>query len=222
MDAKQRTALLAGLVLTLILPAALLALRESVPLGESKVVFALTKSWGIAIAVLALVHFWERQSFGSIGLHQPSWKDLGWGVGGFVAGVLAFGALTPLVQALNLGTVNEGIQKLTQLPLHTRVIFVITAGITEEIIFRGYPIERLIQWTGKPWLSAAIAYVVFVGLHAPFWGPGGALQIGAWSLVVTFVYMRRRSLAPCILMHTLNDAFAFIVVPMFFLAAAPA
>ncbi len=184
MLAKQRVPTAVGLLLVFAVPVALSLFRGT---GAQKssvdVQFNILISWAIVAALLALVHFWEREPFSSIGFHNPTWKDVGWGFGGFVLGILAFAAITPLVYNLDVGTTEGGIRKLAELPLHTRIMIVITAGVTEEVLFRGYPIERLIQWTGKPFLSAAIAYAFFVGLHAPFWGLGGALQIGfgLWS-----------------------------------------
>jgi uncharacterized protein len=51
-----------------------------------------------------------------------------------------------------------------------RELIVLTAGITEEVLVRGYPIERLSALTGSQWWGTAITYVVSVGLHASFWG----------------------------------------------------
>lgn len=85
----------------------------------------------------------------------------------------------------------------------------ITAGVTEELLFRGYPIERLSSLTGQMGLGALIAYGAFVALHLPFWGPEGTVQIGVCSLVVTALYIKRRNLPACMLMHLLSDGYAF-------------
>ena len=141
-------------------------------------------------------------------------QDLGWGLAGFILGILVFGLTTPLIKALNLGSTAGGITRLAELPLGLHLPMVFTAGITEEILFRGYPIERLNTLTGSLGLSAALAYVVFVLLHIPFWGLGPGIQIGVWSLLVTGLYVWRRNLPACMLMHILNDAFAFLLLPV--------
>jgi uncharacterized protein len=64
----------------------------------------------------------------------------------------------------------EGVSRISALPVGVLVLLVITAGITEEILYRGYPIERLAAMTGNVWLGAVAAYVVFVGLHIPVFG----------------------------------------------------
>jgi membrane protease YdiL (CAAX protease family) len=142
-------------------------------------------------------------------------RDILWALFGFLFGALSFMLTMPLVQSLGLETTSAGIGQLARVPIFLRIAVVFTAGITEEILFRGYPIERLTSMTGSPVLGAAISYVVFVVLHLPFWGPGGAIQIGVWSLIVTWLYVRRGNLPACMLMHILNDAYAFLLLPIF-------
>ena len=174
------------------------------------------EEWFVALILLGLVLLWEKQPLTSIGIKKMSWGDVLWAVTGFIIGAISFILTTPLINALSLGTTSGGIGQLAQLPIALRVGVVLTAGITEEILFRGYPIERLNNLTGHLGLSALIAYGVFVLLHIPFWGLGGTLQIGVWSIVVTILYVKRRNLPACMLMHILNDAYAFILLPMFF------
>jgi uncharacterized protein len=178
-------------------------------------VWKVVREWGLVIVLLAIVLYWERSPIRSIGVRQFRPSDVLWGVAGFLAGLIAFGVTIPLVQAIGSGAdLAEGVGRVSALPLGVLVLLVVTAGITEEILFRGYPIERLAALTGNVWLGAIAAYVVFVGLHIPVFGVGGAIQIGAWSLVVTGLYVWRRNLAPCMIMHILNDAWAFLVIPM--------
>ncbi len=173
------------------------------------------RGWSLTLALVAVVLFWEGLPLRSIGFRGFSWRDVLWGVAGFILGLLAFGVSVPLVQALGVGgDAASGVARLATLPFTVRLLLVLTAAVTEEVLFRGYPIERVTALTGSPWWGAGITYVVFVGLHASFWGVGGAIQIGAWSLIVTALYLRRRSLLPCIIMHVLNDAWAFLLLPM--------
>jgi membrane protease YdiL (CAAX protease family) len=184
--------------------------------GDVSFVRTIVVDWVFAILLLAIVRFGERLSLSSIGLRRVSVGDVLWGVGGFVLGGLVFAVTTPLVQLFGLGDTSQGIARLAQSSMGLRVAIVLTAGITEEILFRGYPIERLYTLTGRLPLAGLISYVVFVLLHLAFWGVGGTIQIGAWALIVTWLYVRRRSLAACMIMHILNDGYAFILLPYFF------
>lgn len=172
--------------------------------------------WVLAGGLLALVLWWERRSLASIGLTVPSGRDVLWGVAGFVVGALTFAITTPLIGALGLEDTGSGIQTLAQLPLWLVVLVAITAGVTEEILYRGYPIERLAELTGSIWTGAVLTFVVFAAAHVPFWGVGGAIQVGVWTVVVTALYVWRRNLVACVVMHVLNDLYAFVLLPIVF------
>lgn len=221
---QQRAVTFVGLFIALGLPFLidlLLGKRPTDLAIPSRVVAFIIEEWIIALALVFLVLFWERQSLGSIGIKKVSGRDLLWGVIGFFVGAVSFVLTDPVVKALGLGTTSGGIAQLAQVPVALRMAIVVTAGITEEILFRGYPIERLSSLTGRVGLGALIAYVAFVLLHIPFWGSGGTIQIGVWSLIITLLYVKRRNLLACILMHVLNDAYAFILLPMFFAQYLP-
>ncbi|WP_299029408.1 type II CAAX endopeptidase family protein [uncultured Thermanaerothrix sp.] len=227
MRTKQRMATFVGLFVALGLPFVINALgllfgaqREGA-LTPSRARLLIIEEWAVTLILLAILLFWEKQPLTSIGFKKMSWQDVGWGLVGFVVGAFSFVATTPIVTALGLGTTSGGINQLAEIPLGLRIGVVLTAGITEEILSRGYPIERLYALTHRLGLSALIAYAAFVLLHIPFWGLGGTLQIGVWSIVVTLLYVKRRNLPACILMHILNDAYAFILLPMMFAQYLP-
>ena len=186
-----------------------------------RVILSIAEEWILAIIIICIVLFWERQPLSSIGIKKMAGRDWLWGILGFFAGALVFVLTTPIIVALGLKTTSAGIGQLAQVPIILRLGVVLTAGITEEILFRGYPIERIYALTGRFGLSVAIAYIVFVLLHIPFWGLGGTIQIGVWSLLVTLLYVKRRNLPACMLMHLLNDAYAFILLPTLFAQYLP-
>jgi len=181
-----------------------------------RLIMGLVEQWLIVIFLLALILFLEHQTLSSIGIKKMSKRDVFWGVLGFLVGSACFLITTPIISALNLTASNSGAaQIISTVPFSLRVAMVLTAGITEEIIFRGYMIERLNTLTGHIGVSAIISYIVFVMFHIPFWGLGGAIQIGTWSIVITVLYMRRKNLTACILMHILTDM--NILIPVLFI-----
>lgn len=185
-------------------------------LSRSSILFTIVEDWILALGVVGIVLLWERLPITFIGIKKLSKRDWLWVVISFVAGIVSFILTGPLVKALGLGGTTGGIAQLAQTPLALRIGLVITAGMIEEILFRGYPIERLSNLTGRPSLSAIMTYIVFVLLHLPFWGLGGAIQIGVWSIVITVLYVKRRNLLACMLVHILNNAYAFILLPTLF------
>ncbi len=172
--------------------------------------------WGLTIIVLLIMTFFEKQPLSSIGIKKMKVADIGWGVCGFILGIATFTVTTPLLKAFHLDSTVPVIAKLATLPISLRIFIVMTAGTCEEILFRGYPIERLHDLTGNLSTSAIIPYAVFVGAHFWLWGLTGMIQIGVWTIVITLLYVWRRNLPTCILMHILNDGFAFIALPLIF------
>lgn len=207
---------LVGLVVALVGP---MAVGELVlfPLtaefsGLAEIPFWIGHLWLSLAVLLAIVVYWERESLASIGVAQPTLVDAGIGIGGFVVGVIVFAALEPLLAMAGLQNPNSG-QALLSQPLPIVLASAISAGIVEEVLFRGYPIERLTELTGNVLLAAAIPLAIFTAIHVPLWGIGATLQIGAWSVVVTGVYLWRRTLVAPIIMHLLNDIVGFVILP---------
>jgi len=99
--------------------------------------------WSIVFLLFILITLWEHQSLSSIGFRGFSYREILWGFAGFFVGAFSFALTTPLVRALHLNTTAGGITRLAAAPPGLRVVLVLTAGIAEEIMFRGYAIERL-------------------------------------------------------------------------------
>jgi len=86
------------------------------------------------------------------------------------------------------------------------LLMIFTASITEEIMFRGYIIERLNSLTNHLYLAATISYFIFVLYHIPFWGIGGAIQVGIWAIPITILYVHTKNLTSCFIVHILTNA----------------
>jgi membrane protease YdiL (CAAX protease family) len=83
----------------------------------------------------------------------------------------------------------------------------LTGALGEELLFRSYPIERLALMTGRPWLAAAIAMVAFTVIHLFGWDWIHVLTlVFPASVLITAVYMWRRSLAFVVIIHGVLNA----------------
>lgn len=104
-----------------------------------------------------------------------------------------------------------------------------TAPLFEELIFRGVIFSELItllgvrSWTdsaslparGRFWLANVMASVVFTGLHWPWWvythGLGDprvyvqSAGVFLISIVLGILFVRGRSVWPCVVLHWLNN-----------------
>jgi len=86
----------------------------------------------------------------------------------------------------------------------------ITAGVTEEIVFRGFLIS-VFALALPAWAAAIAATLIFVIAHA-YQGLAGMARILPISAAFALVYVVGGSLWPVILLHILADAMAGLVV----------
>lgn len=83
----------------------------------------------------------------------------------------------------------------------------ISAGICEEIVFRGYLQRQFEALTGLPWLATILQAAVF-GVSHGYQGVMACLRIAAYAVLFTLVAKWRRSLRPGILAHAATDILA--------------
>lgn len=195
------------------------ALDAAVPgLSDRGLGVRVVRSVGIDLlvvgAVLGVVVGIERRPLSSIGLERPDRRDLAWALAAVVVGVLTFAVSEPIVQALGGSSTGRSLERLSAAPTWVvALLAVVVAPVVEEVLFRGYPIERLTGLLGDARIAGAVTVLAFTAAHVPFWGLGAAVQIGLWSVVVTVLYVRRRNLPACVLTHFLNNAFAYLLLP---------
>lgn len=87
------------------------------------------------------------------------------------------------------------------------VVLVGLAPIIEEIVFRGFLLQTLLA-RFKPLLASALTAGIFAALHFEFQSIGIILLL---SFVLNWIFMRSRSLWPCIVFHMINNGLAFLV-----------
>ncbi|MFC7251506.1 CPBP family intramembrane glutamic endopeptidase [Halomicroarcula sp. GCM10025324] len=90
---------------------------------------------------------------------------------------------------------------------------VVTAVVTEEILWRGYPIERLTELTGSVWVGAGVSGVVFLAVHFPAWGIVGAVPQAVFTLVLVGVYVWSRNVVACMISHGVINVLMILVLP---------
>lgn len=93
---------------------------------------------------------------------------------------------------------------LTAATLIAGYVISISAGITEEIVFRAYAITRLEQLGWKR-SAFVVPGVLFASLHI-YQGITAFFAIGAVTVVLTWLYKWKRSLLPVMVAHALFDA----------------
>jgi len=84
-------------------------------------------------------------------------------------------------------------------------ILIFVAPIIEEFIFRGFLLNTLLR-SYKPWIASVITAAVFALIHLEFSSIG---IIFILALILNSIFLRSRSLWPCILFHIVNNSLAF-------------
>jgi uncharacterized protein len=160
--------------------------------------------WGLAAAVLAITRFWERLPLSTVGLRAGAWSSI---VLGIVGALALLYVATPLgvwlVQQLGLPGFEAGLSKLRELPLAALMFAAVTAGVVEELLYRGYAIERLTSLTGSAGVGALLSLCAFSLAHLPFWGATSALFTFVAGAFLSVLYLWQRNLVSNMLAHTI-------------------
>lgn len=82
-----------------------------------------------------------------------------------------------------------------------------TAGVCEEILYRGFAITRLALWTGGRRSAAAVAVIVFSAGHL-YQGAIGVWRAGVLGAALAATFVITGSLIPGMIAHFLLDALA--------------
>ena len=178
----------------------------------ARVIPVLIAAWTIALPLLLSSLVFDKPSLGSFGLKKISLIDLALAILGFIINYyLVFWSYGLIAQTgLRMISIDFG-RASTRL----RWAVLLTGGIAEEFIFRGYLIERVVSWTGRISVAVICSCIVFFLWHVPLWGIGSAICIGVSSSVFALLYGWRRNLPACMLMHGLCDAYGLALVPAF-------
>lgn len=163
--------------------------------------------WALTALLLLWVRFAERLPLRSLRLVRPTEADLSWAgwLGG--AAVLWHWVMSQWVvptTGTEGGATDSGAGQLVALGPLLALALVVTVSVTEEILWRGYVVERLGAWIGLA-PAAAIGLVVFTIPHVLFFGPWWLLTTLPSGALLYVLLMWRRNLWACMLAHAVTD-----------------
>ncbi|WP_226021616.1 CPBP family intramembrane glutamic endopeptidase [Halomicrobium salinisoli] len=199
--AVDRVPVAAAVVGVLALPAASLAL-DAVARSPSAAVWNAFKL-GVAGVVAAVALRWSGGSPAAVGLRRPTSRDLLWAVGTLVPALAVFALTDPLIEGLGLPTSDGAL--LRGQSLAAALVTAVVAGLAEEPLYRGVPIEAFADTGLGPLGAGLTTWALFTVVHAPSYPAGTLLQIALVAGVFTAAYLRRRSIVPLIAAHVLLD-----------------
>ena len=172
------------------------------PMANGGIIARETAILALTAWVVWIVAAKERLPLSSIGFRADRiWKSLGWGV--VIAAVCLAAAIACILSYKALGiSYGEGPGISRTIPL--TILTVIRAGIAEEVLYRGFAIERLQTLTGNKWIAAGLPLALFAAFHyrQGLAGIGIAFLLGA---ILTAFYLWKRDLLANIFGHFLTD-----------------
>ena len=212
----SRIATISGLAVALGWPLVVAAFVKSASFANMPQDLAIIGiEWALVAVLAGIVIGWERLPFlSSVGFVRP--RALDWLIVGLLAVIAAVVCGLLAARHPEIPTQHTMLAQIVGLPFWLRLALVLTAGICEEVFFRGYAIERLNTLTGNVWSGALLGAVLFILGHVPRTGFGPELAgVAVSGVILAMLYAWRRNLVPCIALHWLIDGYALLIVPAF-------
>jgi uncharacterized protein len=167
--------------------------------------------WVIGATLLIYVVAVERRPLKSIGFKTPTILDVVYAIVAGIVMVVGIGLMIVLLLPILHLSISRQIATALQAPLWFRVLQVSRAAIVEEIMFRGFGMERLVESTGSRLFSAIATWLLFSAAHLSSWGMGQVIIAAFGGAILTVLYVWRRNLWSNMIAHWIADAAAFIV-----------
>lgn len=202
-----------GLLLALAAPPLLLALYKRARVKSFSLAPRLTL-WALAIVVLFIsalkIEAWRAY----LGLQWPSWQSLGLATLAVFITLLVFGVHQYLQRKLgeNSSEKLRRFQEFMGFSFGYRIFLVVTAAVTEEVLYRGYAIGIGQHLLGSVWLAYIASVVAFTLPHIR-WGIAHLLPVFITALVLTLLFAFTQNLWACIFAHAIVDAVGFLIMP---------
>lgn len=157
-----------------------------------------------------------RIDWRALGLRNIGWKQtLKWVLKGFGA-VILFNIFFILFEQKFGQTLPGFSEQESHIPLFgsspldialAAIALVLIAPVIEELLFRGFLLQTFLG-RFKPLLASLLVAVFFAVIHFEFQSLAIILFL---ALVLNWIFMRTKSIVPCIAFHMANNALAFVV-----------
>jgi len=194
-----------GLVIALVVPSLAIfeqSIHGKTPDFGAAAVLSLTPWLLLAWAILV-----ERRSLASIGLVQPGWSTLGFGLLGVIINVAISLVMGKIIAGLGWHETDSVL--MTQLqkdgPGWLLVLLLVNSALLTEVAFRAYAIESLSDLMNGRRLAAAILSIgLMTAIFTAGRGPHG-LVILVDSVFFSAFYLWRRDTTACLIAHALPN-----------------
>jgi len=171
--------------------------------------------WVLAALCVVLAATASPSGIASLGVRSVSIETLVLGVVTAVGTLVLFAGIGFIQRAMGLPNADIAMfARVTALaPLH-KLFLVVTAGVTEEILYRGYAIGMGQVMFGGVAVAASVSLLVFTLAHLN-WHASHLISVAVAGGAVTVLFVLSRDLGACILAHTLIDGVAVALMPSY-------
>lgn len=159
--------------------------------------------WGIRIRRTSL-----RQLLGTRRPTLRAWRDdLVIAAAFWIASVIILAAIGVLFRLAHLATPQKALAQLA--PQNALELFLwfalsISAGICEELTFRGYLLQQFSRASGNLWIGVLGSSLLF-GIAHGYEGASGMIAIAIYGALFCWLALIRRSLRPGMIAHAWHD-----------------
>jgi uncharacterized protein len=165
--------------------------------------------WGVHMRGVPL-----RQLLGERRPGTRAWvEDLGIALGYWVIALSVLALLGKVLVQLSgshidpqkIGGVTQKLAPVTGVEMALFLIMSISAGICEELVFRGYLQQQFARMGHSVWAGVALSALVFGGAHG-YEGVAGVLLIAAYGAMFGILTLFRRGLRTGMIAHAWHDS----------------
>jgi len=203
-----------GLAISLLgIPAVVTAQRmlSPDPAASGSIVIRELAILAVTAFVLWIVVGRERLPLSSIGLRfDRVGRSAGWGLG---LAVVAFAVLAVCLVGFSAFGIHYGEGAGISRALPVTLLAVTRAGISEEVLYRGFALERLQSLTASKWIAASVTLVLFAAFHFRQ-GLAGVFLAFVLGGIFTLFYLWKRDLLATITGHFLVDFVPNVLLPL--------
>jgi membrane protease YdiL (CAAX protease family) len=176
---------------------------------------ALIGEWlALSFVVLLWIPKVEKKNMASIGFGKFKRRHLGWGVLIYILVLVASSISGFVLQSVGLSSLRSLQPLIKGYDFATLFGLFLTGTFLEEVFYRGYLIERMTILTRHKWIAAFVSWLLFTLVHLKFFGLGPTIDTSVISTALVLLYMKEKSVWPCIVVHGINDALAFLIFPL--------
>jgi membrane protease YdiL (CAAX protease family) len=176
-------------------------------------IFTIVFQWVIFLLIYFTV-VREKTFLSGIGLVKIRSLDIAWGIALLVMLFLVATGFSYLLTQIGIPPKGELSFLLPEETIgkFLWVIMSFTAGFCEEVIFRGYLMTRLrLLGKFKSWIIPIIVSSLAFGFPHLYQGIHGFLIITILGVLFALIYIRTRSIWPCIIAHFFLDFLALFI-----------